>query len=82
MKTKTIKALAIVFAVIVIVSSAVVLSDNTDASALVLKYGSRGETVKKLQQELKNQGFLKGSNAVDGIYGAKTRTAVRIHIYI
>jgi len=77
MKTKSIKACAIVLAVIVIVSSAVVLSEQKDVSALVLKYGSRGETVKKLQQELKNQGFLKGSNAVDGVYGSKTRTAVR-----
>ncbi|MBQ7374148.1 MAG: spore cortex-lytic enzyme [Clostridia bacterium] len=41
---------------------------------LVLKQGSRGETVKKIQQRLKNWGYYKGS--VDGIYGAQTKKAV------
>ena len=40
----------------------------------VFKQGSRGETVKKIQQRLKNWGYYKG--AVDGIYGAKTKSAV------
>lgn len=41
---------------------------------LVLKQGSRGDTVRKIQQRLKNWGYYKGS--VDGIYGAQTRRAV------
>lgn len=40
-----------------------------------VKQGSRGETVKKIQQKLKNWGYYKG--AVDGIFGAKTREAVK-----
>lgn len=45
------------------------------AYALTLKQGSRGETVKKMQQKLKNWGYYKGS--VDGIFGAKTKEAVK-----
>lgn len=45
------------------------------AYALTLKQGSRGETVKKMQQKLKNWGYYTG--AVDGIYGSKTVSAVK-----
>jgi N-acetylmuramoyl-L-alanine amidase len=45
------------------------------AYALTLKEGSRGETVKKMQQKLKNWGYYSGS--VDGIYGKKTLEAVK-----
>ena len=41
---------------------------------LVVKQGSRGETVKKIQQKLKRWGYYTG--AVDGIFGANTRKAV------
>ena len=44
------------------------------AYAVTLKQGSRGETVKKMQQKLKNWGYYTG--AVDGIFGAKTKSAV------
>ena len=40
----------------------------------LLKYGSRGDEVKKLQQALGSAGY---SVDVDGIYGDKTRSAVR-----
>ena len=40
----------------------------------LLKYGSRGTAVVKLQQALKTQGFLSGY--ADGIYGSMTRGAV------
>lgn len=73
MKKKVIITAAL-FLVVAMLVSAIVFTDNT-ASALTLKVGSRGDTVKKLQQELKNQGFLKGS--VDGIYGANTKAAVQ-----
>ena len=41
---------------------------------LTVKQGSRGDTVKKIQQKLKRWGYYTG--AVDGIFGAKTRKAV------
>ena len=45
------------------------------AFALVLKQGSRGSEVKTMQSKLKNWGYYSGS--VDGIFGAKTTTAVK-----
>ena len=39
------------------------------------KYGSRGSEVRQIQTKLKNWGYYKGS--VDGIYGPKTREAVK-----
>lgn len=47
---------------------------NGVAEALTLKQGSRGSTVKKVQQKLKNWGYYNGS--VDGIYGSQTKQAV------
>ena len=40
----------------------------------IFKQGSRGDTVKKIQQRLKNWGYYNG--AVDGIYGTQTKKAV------
>ncbi len=48
---------------------------STDAEAAVYKQGSTGETVKKIQRVIKNQGYYNGS--IDGIYGNKTVSAVR-----
>lgn len=45
------------------------------SSAVTLTRGSRGETVKKLQQALSEQGYSVGE--VDGIYGAQTQEAVK-----
>lgn len=45
------------------------------AYALVLKQGSRGETVKTMQRKLKNWGYYTGS--IDGIFGSKTKDAVK-----
>ncbi len=51
-------------------------SENTSiVYAETFKQGSRGDTVKKIQQKLKNWGYYTGS--VDGIYGAKTVEAVK-----
>jgi N-acetylmuramoyl-L-alanine amidase len=47
-------------------------SDNT--SSMIVKYGSRGTTVKTIQSKLKQWGYYKGN--VDGIFGWRTRTAV------
>ncbi len=48
---------------------------QTTAYAAVLQQGSRGVSVKTLQTKLKNWGYYKGS--VDGIFGAKTKEAVK-----
>ena len=45
------------------------------AYAAVYQQGSRGNTVKTIQQKLKNWGYYKGS--VDGIFGSKTKEAVK-----
>lgn len=45
------------------------------AYALTLKQGSTGQTVRTMQQKLKKWGYYTGS--VDGIYGSKTKEAVR-----
>ncbi len=45
------------------------------AYAQVIKQGNTGETVKTIQRKLKNWGYYKG--AVDGIFGAQTREAVK-----
>ena len=49
--------------------------NSEPAYAVVYKQGSSGTTVKKIQQKLKNWGYYSGS--VDGIYGAKTKAAVK-----
>ena len=42
---------------------------------LVLKQGSQGDEVKTMQKKLKNWGYYSG--AVDGIFGSKTKEAVK-----
>lgn len=65
------------FTLIFAVSNAVPVKTNNInvASALTLKKGSKGETVKKMQQKLKNWGYY--NSTVDGIYGTKTVEAVK-----
>lgn len=48
--------------------------DESSAQAELLTVGARGETVKQLQEKLKDTGFTPG--AIDGIYGQQTRKAV------
>ena len=84
-KVKIITAIALSFA-FTCMASAIVYSvyranDNTAFFAvaqdvLIVKQGSRGETVKKIQQKLKRWGYYNG--AVDGIFGAQTRKAVEL----
>ncbi len=47
---------------------------QTPAHAASYSYGSSGDTVKTIQEKLKNWGYYSGS--VDGIYGTLTRNAV------
>lgn len=63
---------AVAFAVAPAVSNA-----NADevVAAAIIKQGNRGETVRQIQQKLKRWGYYKGS--VDGIFGAKTKEAVK-----
>jgi N-acetylmuramoyl-L-alanine amidase len=48
---------------------------NYQASAAVYKQGSTGTTVRTIQKKLKSWGYYNGS--VDGIYGSKTKEAVK-----
>ncbi len=48
---------------------------GTDAGAILLKWGSRGEEVRIVQTKLKNWGFYKGN--IDSMYGWRTANAVK-----
>lgn len=48
--------------------------DDADAASVV-KRGNTGQTVKTIQQKLKNWGYYTGG--VDGIFGSKTEAAVK-----
>ncbi len=78
-KTLKITAIALVGAVLIGVSGMVynkVETGSPDVVAVaVISQGSRGETVKLIQQKLKRWGYYKGS--VDGVYGAATKAAVK-----
>ena len=52
-----------------------IVQTTQTAYAQVIKQGNRGETVKTIQRKLKNWGYYTG--AVDGIFGAKTKEAVK-----
>lgn len=71
----TLSVLIMVFGVFVGTINTVPSVQTQTAQALTLKQGSRGQTVKKMQQKLKNWGYYKGS--VDGIYGKQTLEAVK-----
>lgn len=76
LKTKIIALVLTLFVCGVgVVLSSHLSNEPTVAYALVLKQGSRGEQVKTMQRKLKNWGYYKGS--VDGIFGAKTKEAVK-----
>lgn len=57
-----------------LVSQKVANREVATVMTAVYKQGSQGETVKTIQRKLKNWGYYNGS--VDGIYGAKTKSAV------
>lgn len=73
LKISTIAIIALSF--IVVGVSMIVPNNVSTAYAAVYQQGSRGSTVKTIQQKLKNWGYYKGS--VDGIFGAKTKEAVK-----
>lgn len=51
------------------------VKDSTVVYAAIYRQGSSGSTVKTIQSKLKNWGYYKG--AVDGIFGSKTKEAVK-----
>ena len=68
--------LVLIIAVVGVGASASITSTPIQpAYAVVYQQGSKGSTVKTVQQKLKNWGYYKGS--VDGIFGAKTKEAVK-----
>lgn len=71
------KSVILIFAfalVLVSIMSLLFVEAQDVADAATLKQGSRGDLVKTVQQKLIKWGYLKGS--ADGIFGAKTKTAV------
>lgn len=75
------KAIKMVAVILMVFSAGIVVSNvftpptEMVAYAAVYKQGSRGETVKTIQTKLKNWGYYNG--AVDGIFGSKTKEAVK-----
>jgi N-acetylmuramoyl-L-alanine amidase len=75
---KVIKIVAIALMVISVGVIATAMANPApinSAYAAVYQQGSRGNTVKTIQKKLKNWGYYTG--AVDGIFGAKTKEAVK-----
>ena len=72
-KKKLIPALAILFAVNILIILLVQAIPTADAASY--RRGSTGSTVRQIQTTLKNWGYYTGS--VDGVYGSKTVDAVK-----
>jgi N-acetylmuramoyl-L-alanine amidase len=66
-------ALALIFALNIIIISIAQLTPKADAA--VFKRGSTGSVVREIQTRLKNQAFYFGN--IDGIYGSRTVEAVK-----
>ncbi len=70
----TVKVLAVVLAILTLLTILIVcIAPKADAA--VVKVGSSGTVVKTIQTKLKRWGYYTGS--VDGIFGAKTKSAVQ-----
>ena len=74
MKDSRIRTAAVILALILAVTS-VVLVTITSADAASYQRGSSGDTVRQIQTKLKQWGYYSG--AVDGVYGRGTEKAVR-----
>ena len=75
-KARRITALCLIFTALFTAAFAQYLRQERQQSEDVLsKYGSTGEEVRQIQTKLKTAGYYTG--AVDGIFGAKTRDAVK-----
>ena len=69
MNNQRFKTVCIMLALVLLVSCVALFLISTTADAAVIKQGSSGETVRKIQTKLKNWGYYTGS--VDGIFGSK-----------
>lgn len=76
MKTRT-KFIFVLVAFVLCCGTAFAVFSNQKQvdAATVVKQGSRGEIVRQIQTKLKNWGYYTGG--VDGIFGAKTTSAVK-----
>ncbi len=74
MKNRKMLAVIYFMVCVIVVCSVAVAILGPDVSALS-KMGSRGTEVRQIQTKLKNWGYYSGS--VDGIYGTRTRDAVK-----
>lgn len=62
----------------IIIGTAFIYTDRSkqiESEEVLSKIGSRGDEVRRIQNKLKSLGFFNGT--VDGIYGAKTQSAVK-----
>lgn len=69
------KIILLALTLVLVCTCLVGMIPKDEVGAEVVKYGSQGNTVKKIQTKLKNWGYYKGS--IDGVFGSKTRSAVR-----
>ena len=70
------KQLKKIAAAVLIAAMLGLLLPQLGVNAEALKRGSRGDLVRQLQTRLRSWGYYSGT--VDGVYGAKTESAVRI----
>ncbi|MCM1533938.1 MAG: spore cortex-lytic enzyme [Corallococcus sp.] len=75
LQTKKVRITAFVLVLLTVAAFAIAFTCVRSASAAVVKVGSSGTVVKTIQTKLKRWGYYTGS--VDGIFGAKTKTAVQ-----
>lgn len=75
MNNQRLKTGCIMIVVVLLICCIALVVISSTANAAVVKRGSSGETVKKIQTKLKNWGYYTGS--VDGIFGSKTLAAVK-----
>ncbi len=76
--SKTASFLSIVLCLSIIISIGFIYTTQTEQNEtqdVLSKVGSRGDEVRQIQNKLKSLGFFTGT--VDGIYGAKTQSAVK-----
>lgn len=76
---KRLKTVAVLLSLVALFTCAGIIGGGNNpidtAYAVTYSVGSKGTTVKTIQQKLKNWGYYTG--AVDGIYGQKTKEAVK-----
>lgn len=76
-KNNTLLIVVVTFVIAsVAVISAKMINDRQESVDILSKMGSRGSEVRQIQTLLQGYGVYNG--AIDGIYGSKTREAVRI----